>query len=384
MTKDNNYTGLPGATLNVTALELWMSSSSGDRTLKEGDSVNLTCAVNCTPSSPQFVWFKNGERLPESGPLRKTGSEKLVVTGCLSGHREEYLSRCIIKHTYKASVLHLRNLTVGDSGKYSCALKTDESVRSEPVQLNIGALELWMSSSSGDRTLKEGDSVNLTCAVNCTPSSPQFVWFKNGERLPESGSILHLLTLTVGDSGKYSCALKTDESVRSEPVQLNIGGSSLLLMFTALVIVGLMLFLLTLTVLAVIYKRRKKAKSQEENKGSGKKTQGEESTGGEQTEHLTDQVSPPTQTLPQERDQTYASINIDHKKPKKGKKTEAQEENRGSDKINQSDTLLQEGDVTYASVTIDHKKPKKGPSHPVQQQEDDSVIYSAVVTRSVK
>ncbi|XP_066542156.1 carcinoembryonic antigen-related cell adhesion molecule 1-like isoform X2 [Hoplias malabaricus] len=117
-----------------------------------------------------------------------------------------------------------------------------------------------MSSSSGDRTLKEGDSVNLTCAVNCTPSSPQFVWFKNGERLPESGSILHLLTLTVGDSGRYSCALKTDESVRSEPVQLNIGGrsgvsspsgSSSLLMFTALVIVGLMLFLLTLIILAV-------------------------------------------------------------------------------------------------------------------------------------
>ncbi|XP_066534325.1 carcinoembryonic antigen-related cell adhesion molecule 2-like [Hoplias malabaricus] len=348
------------------SLELWMSSSSGDRTLKEGDSVNLTCAVNCTPSSPQFVWFKNGERLPESEPLGKTGSDKLVVTGCLSGHREEYLSPCIIQHTYKASVFHLRNLTVGDSGNYSCALKTDESVRSEPVQLNIRggewgvnysepicavrgssvsisctysypgsvrevqrvlwcsnknteshctvppyvydsnsstasggfqfvgdktsnctllirnvqfshsggyrfrfitnvtngkytglpgatldvtALELWMSSSSGDRTLKEGDSVNLTCAVNCTLSSPQFVWFKNEERLPESGSILHLLTLTVGDSGNYSCVLKTDESVRSEPVQLNIGGSSSLLMFTALVIVGLVVSL-TLIILA--------------------------------------------------------------------------------------------------------------------------------------
>ncbi|XP_066534699.1 carcinoembryonic antigen-related cell adhesion molecule 1-like [Hoplias malabaricus] len=369
ITDDNNYTAFPGATFYITALELWMSSSSGNRTLKEGDSVNLTCAVNCTPSSPQFVWFKNGKRLPESDPLRKTGSEKLVVTGCLQ------VSIWPIVHPdwldtdtelfYTASVLHLSNLTVGDSGRYSCALKPDESIRSEPVQLNIGggkwrvnysepicavrgssvsisctysypqshvvqrvrwcsnnntephcrdppyvydsdsstasegfefvgdktsnctllirnvqfshsggyrfrfitdvtngnwaglpgatftvtALELWMSSSSGDRTLKEGDSVNLTCAVNCTPSSPQFVWFKNGERLPESGSILHLCNLTVGDSGRYSCALKPDESVRSEPVQLNIGGSSSLLMFSALVIIGLMVVSLTLIIL---------------------------------------------------------------------------------------------------------------------------------------
>uniref|UniRef100_A0A8B9GST2 Sc:d156 n=1 Tax=Astyanax mexicanus TaxID=7994 RepID=A0A8B9GST2_ASTMX len=50
----------------------------------------------------------------------------------------------------------------------------------------------------------EGDSVNLTCAVNCSLSSPQFVWFKNNQRLPSSDPVLHSSALTVEDSGNYS------------------------------------------------------------------------------------------------------------------------------------------------------------------------------------
>ncbi|KAL6462377.1 hypothetical protein MHYP_G00287990 [Metynnis hypsauchen] len=104
---------------------------------------------------------------------------------------------------------------------------------------------------SGNGTLKEGDSVNLTCAVDCTLSSPQFVWFKNNKRLPESGSVLHLPALTVRNSGKYSCALKNYEAFMSEMISLDVKGLFLSSMDTALISLGLTVVILTST--AVFY-----------------------------------------------------------------------------------------------------------------------------------
>ncbi|XP_066542123.1 carcinoembryonic antigen-related cell adhesion molecule 1-like isoform X2 [Hoplias malabaricus] len=240
--------------------------------------------------------------------------------------------------------LLIRNVQVNNSGEYSFRFITDISkgkwTGAPGATLEVSALELWMSSSSGDRTLKEGDSVNLTCAVNCTPSSPQFVWFKNGECLHESGSILHLLTLTVGDSGNYSCALKPDESVRSEPVQLNIGAGSWS-WFTVLVVVGVMLVFLNMAIVVVIYKRKTSNAQEELNRGSSKINQTEESTRGEQTQHLPNQASPATETLPQETDVTYATVNITQKR-------------------------------------------KKRTSHTVQQGVEDSVIYSDIATKPIQ
>ncbi|KAG9283828.1 carcinoembryonic antigen-related cell adhesion molecule 2-like [Astyanax mexicanus] len=299
-------------TLSCSLKALKLIGPPENETLKEGDSVNLTCAVNCSLSSPQFVWFKNNQRLPSSDP-----------------------------------VLHLPALTVNNSGSYSCALKTNEAVRSEIVRIHFEGVQsfssLWgvnytgpicavrgsnvrilcsysypslhevetvrwcsMNSNEGvcfdppyvydsssnstsegfqyvgnkqsnctllisnvqfshsaeyrfrfitnekvgrwtgdpgvtlrvgvkalkltglpeSETLKEGDSVNLTCAVNCSLSSPQFVWFKDNQRLPSSDPVLHLPALTVEDSGNYSCALKTNESVRSEIVRIHFEGGS--------------------------------------------------------------------------------------------------------------------------------------------------------------
>ncbi|XP_072538799.1 uncharacterized protein [Salminus brasiliensis] len=90
--------------------------------------------------------------------------------------------------------------------------------------LSCSLKALPVISQSGNGTPKEGDSVNLTCAVNCSHSSPQFGWFKDSEHLPTSGSVLHLPALTVEDSGNYSCALKTDKTVRSETLSINVEG----------------------------------------------------------------------------------------------------------------------------------------------------------------
>uniref|UniRef100_A0A8B9H0U2 Sc:d156 n=1 Tax=Astyanax mexicanus TaxID=7994 RepID=A0A8B9H0U2_ASTMX len=122
------------------------------------------------------------------------------------------------------------------------------------VTLQVGDLQLI--GPPENETLKEGDSVNLTCAVNCSLSSPQFVWFKNNQRLPSSDPVLHSSALTVEDSGNYSCALKTDEAVRSEMVRIHFEGVCPSGLVTSLVIVVGIVVIIALIFLAVVYNRR--------------------------------------------------------------------------------------------------------------------------------
>ncbi|KAF7692082.1 hypothetical protein HF521_011049 [Silurus meridionalis] len=108
------WTGDPGVTLQVTVtdvesfllsdkdLKVSLIRLSGNGTLKHGDSLNLTCDVTCTQSSSQFVWSKNNELLPESGP-----------------------------------VLHFPALTLRDSGNYTCTWKTNTTSGSKTISLQV-------------------------------------------------------------------------------------------------------------------------------------------------------------------------------------------------------------------------------------------------------
>ncbi|XP_047664548.1 uncharacterized protein LOC113658007 isoform X6 [Tachysurus fulvidraco] len=110
ITDKDKYTGEPGATLQVTDLKVSLIRLSGNGTLKQGDSLNLTCDVNCTHTSSQFVWSKNNQSLNTSGP-----------------------------------VLHFPALTLRDSGDYTCTWGTGETSGSETISLHVEGSE---SSSS--------------------------------------------------------------------------------------------------------------------------------------------------------------------------------------------------------------------------------------------
>ncbi|KAF5900970.1 myeloid cell surface antigen CD33-like isoform X1, partial [Clarias magur] len=201
---------------------------------------------------------------------------------------------------------------------------------------------------SGDGTLKQGDSLNLTCDVNCTHSSSQFVWSKNNEQFNTSGPVLHFPALTVRDSGSYTCTWKTNRASGSKTISLQVEGENpqnpdpwliwMIVLVTAAVILIVILG-------AVIYNRRRKFKAAEENRReSGEKTQ---------TKSQLHQVSqdPDEETLNKE-EVTYVSV---RKKAKtKGPQVTAQ--------INQvplsNEEVLDEG-VTYASVCVKPNKPAK-------------------------
>ncbi|KAI5611865.1 hypothetical protein C0J50_0533, partial [Silurus asotus] len=126
--------------------------------------------------------------------------------------------------------LLIHNVQFNYSGEYRFRFITNVTggmwTGNPGVTLQVTDLKVSLIRLSGNETLKPGDSLNLTCDVNCTQSSSQFVWFKNNELLPESGAVLHFPALTLRDSGNYTCTWKTSTTSGSKTISLQVEGES--------------------------------------------------------------------------------------------------------------------------------------------------------------
>ncbi|XP_053530811.1 uncharacterized protein LOC108261760 [Ictalurus punctatus] len=152
--------------------------------------------------------------------------------------------------------LLIHNVQFSYSGEYRFRFITDnpsDRYTGKPgATLQVADLKVSLIRLSGIGTLKQGDSLNLTCDVNCTQSSSQFVWSKNNERLNTSGRVLHFPAVTVRDSGSYTCTWKTNRASGSETISLLVEDEILAWPFCiigALVAAGLIL-------VVVMYNRR--------------------------------------------------------------------------------------------------------------------------------
>ncbi|XP_053343757.1 sialoadhesin-like isoform X1 [Clarias gariepinus] len=122
--------------------------------------------------------------------------------------------------------LLINNAQFSYSGEYRFRFITDwidgEWTGEPGVTLQVADVKVSLIRLSGNRTLKQGDSLNLTCDVNCTNNSSQFVWSKNNEQLNPSGPVVHFPALTVRDSGNYTCTWKTNETSGSKTISLQV------------------------------------------------------------------------------------------------------------------------------------------------------------------
>ncbi|XP_053467215.1 uncharacterized protein LOC128599542 isoform X3 [Ictalurus furcatus] len=241
--------------------------------------------------------------------------------------------------------LLIHNVQFSYSGEYRFRFITDVTggrwTGVPGPTLQVADLKVSLIRLSGNGTLKQGDSLNLTCDVNCTQSSSQFVWSKNNERLPESGPVLHFPAVTVRDSGNYTCTWKTNMTSGSETISLLVEGENPERDFAQWhiwIIVLVIVVVILVIVAAVINHRRKRVEAQEENSGKGaeKAQQVGENTHDKPTK-------PQLNIVPQLDDET-----------------------------------LHTEEVTYATVFVKDKKPEQGRVHTERQEEDDSVIYSTV------
>ncbi|XP_058232023.1 uncharacterized protein LOC131344082 isoform X2 [Hemibagrus wyckioides] len=122
--------------------------------------------------------------------------------------------------------LLIHNVQFSYSGEYKFRFITnvDRFTGKPGVTLQVTDLKVSLIRLSGNGTLKQGDSLNLRCDVNCTHTSSQFVWSKNNQPLNTSGPVLHFPALTVRDSGKYTCTWETNVTSGSETISLHVEG----------------------------------------------------------------------------------------------------------------------------------------------------------------
>ncbi|XP_047454147.1 sialic acid-binding Ig-like lectin 10 [Mugil cephalus] len=166
-------------TLNVTYVK--KIEITGDRSVKEGETLNVTCSVDSFP--PSFItWTKYSEESVQN------------VTGDN------------LQNNTDMDTLFISNVTTEDSGQYICTATHLNNTLMEKVNVNV--IYQRTLQISGDRTVKEGETLNVTCSVDSFPPS-LITWTKLS-----SNTILHNNTgsaslvisdVTTEDSGQYVC-----------------------------------------------------------------------------------------------------------------------------------------------------------------------------------
>ncbi|XP_068574396.1 B-cell receptor CD22-like isoform X4 [Cebidichthys violaceus] len=143
--KDGKWTGKGGSTLKVVDLNISVTQPDGNRTTKEGDSMNLTCINVCDHDnlSSAFIWFKNGELIKE-GP-----------------------------------VLYLSNMSSTNSGNYACSLKTHTGTTSGVIHIDVEyAPKNTSVSVRPSMEVDVGSNITLICSSHANPPVENYTWFK--------------------------------------------------------------------------------------------------------------------------------------------------------------------------------------------------------------
>ncbi|XP_050986275.1 uncharacterized protein LOC127177826 isoform X1 [Labeo rohita] len=228
--------------------------------------------------------------------------------------------------------LLISNINQTHSGEYKFRFITDDTKgrwTGDPgVKVSVHDLRVSMSRSSKNGSTIVGDSLNLTCTLDCPGDLTEVQWFKNGDPIQQSEPVLTFRRVTAKDSGNYSCSLRNFKTTESEEFTIyieDVTGTSIVL------IIVVSLVSLVFITAAVIVIRRRKARAQRKPM--------------EEREEAQDSLY----STPQKIADTY---------------------------LPEADNVQQEDEVEYSSVII---KPKElFPIYANKEQENDSTIYSAV------
>ncbi|XP_056901062.1 lachesin-like, partial [Takifugu flavidus] len=166
-----------------------------------------SAVINCRYSKPFYHavtgvgWWKQyqlvGYWRPGSLPNFRDYSQRYRYLG-------DFISDCS---------LQINDVQHTDAGKYSFSFYTRSEKKSKTsTELYVKELTAAVQSSS----VAEGDVIRLTCVSGC-PTPVDTVWFKDGQ--PVSNEVF---VARREDTGRYHCAVRGQERVRSAPVAVNV------------------------------------------------------------------------------------------------------------------------------------------------------------------
>ncbi|CAI5662085.1 unnamed protein product [Oreochromis niloticus] len=177
--------------ISVTVIYNRAAQIIGNKTVKEGDVLNLTCSVESFPPSV-IEWAKLGS---DTNLHNDTGSATLVV----------------------------HNVTSEHSGQYICKVKYMNNTLKNNVTITI--IYNRAAQIIGNTTVKKGDVLNLTCSVESFPPS-LIVWSKLGSDTnlhnDTRSATLVVHNVTSEHSGQYICTVKHLDTTLASYVDVTV------------------------------------------------------------------------------------------------------------------------------------------------------------------
>ncbi|KAG2458697.1 CD22 protein, partial [Polypterus senegalus] len=159
----NTFTKLPGVSMTITGLIV----QTTPETIKENDTVTLSCRANCSLPNRVFSWFRNGR------PLKETSKD-----------------------------LQIQRVSTEDSGSYFCRAG---NITSPEHLLDVQfAPKNAVVTGQPSACIEEGTSVTLYCKALANPPS-NYIWVKENSGQVEYGEELHISKFTRCHASCYHC-----------------------------------------------------------------------------------------------------------------------------------------------------------------------------------
>uniref|UniRef100_A0A3Q3WQH2 Ig-like domain-containing protein n=1 Tax=Mola mola TaxID=94237 RepID=A0A3Q3WQH2_MOLML len=238
-----------------------------------GESVTFTCTIDVS-SGWDFLWYHNGNDIQSTGstytinsindhdrgeyhcqarrgkyPFYTEASNvknlqvfalpkpslKLLTPWTDVFENETLTFSCEVDDSdwmfswYRNQDLNIARGTLLDGGTYECMGKRrktmHETVRSDKRILHVSGKPKLLCSPSNS-VMHTGDSVSFSCHINVS-SGWEFLWYKDGTQLVESGNNHTILSVLTRNTGSYSCQTRRGRNVvflspQSQAVKLDV------------------------------------------------------------------------------------------------------------------------------------------------------------------